>query len=728
VAEEGAVADDSGGGDGAAAIDLRSDFDALAVYAPDESTGADGSVTIDVPLPDNLTRYRVMAVAIDGADHFGKGESTITARLPLMVRPSAPRFLNFGDRFEFPVLLQNQTDAPLDVDVAIEVANLGLTGARGRRVTVPANDRIEVRLAATTDQVGTARFRVAAVSGDLADAAAGELPVYTPATAEAFATYGVIDDGAIGQPILAPTGVFPQFGGLEINTSSTALQALTDAVIYLVDYRYESSDGYASRIMAIAALRDVLDAFDADGLPDPFELDRQVNRDVERLAALQNDDGGFPYWQRGRTSIPWPSIQATHALVLAEQAGYSVPSDTLTRALAHVADIEEYFPSDYGESIRNSLSAYALYVVGEAGQRNVPKATALYNRARDDLQLDAVAWLWPSIDDTDRRAEIERLFVNRAVETAGAATFATDYGEDAYLIAHSDRRTDGIILDALITETPGSDLIPKVVTGLLGNQTRGRWNNAHENAFILIALHEYFETFEGVTPDFVARAWLGDLYASEHVFEGRTTDRASTLVPTGELIAAGDSNIVIAKDGAGRLYYRLGLRYAPSDLQLDARDEGFVVDRVYEGVDDPDDVSRDPDGTWRIRAGAKVRVRLTMVADARRTHVALIDPMPAGLEAVNPALAVSQTTPPEDGGDDGPVFRWSWWWNWFEHQNLRDDRAEAFTSYLPGGTYEYTYIARATTPGEFVVPPTRAEEIYAPEVFGRSATAAVVIE
>jgi hypothetical protein len=125
-----------------------------------------------------------------------------------------------------------------------------------------------------------------------------------------------------------------------------------------------------------------------------------------------------------------------------------------------------------------------------------------------------------------------------------------------------------------------------------------------------------------------------------------------------------------------------------------------------------------------------------MVADAQRTHVALIDPLPAGLEPVNPALAVSQTTPPpelgEDGVDevdgDGGFDSWFCCWNWFEHQNLRDDRAEAFAGYLPGGTYEYSYIARATTPGSFVVPPARAEEIYAPEVFGRSASELVVVE
>ncbi len=722
------------------AIDVRVDFDALAVYAPEETTGADGTVTVDVPLPDNLTRYRVMAVAVDGVDRFGTGESTITARLPLMVRPSAPRLANLGDRFELPVVVQNQTGEPIDVDVVVQTANLDLAGPAGQRVTVPGDDRIEVRFPVTTDEVGTARIRVAAVSDDMADAAAVELPVLTPATAEAFATYGTIDgDEPIGQPLLAPDGVLPGFGGLEIGTSSTALQALTDAVLYLYEYPYDWADGYASRILAVVALRDVLDAFDAEGLPPADELNARVADDIERLAALQNDDGGFPYWQRGRPSVPWVSIQATHALVLADDAGYPVPGDTLGTALDHLADIERHVPSDHSPELRDTLIAYALHVRSLAGDRDTAAATALYGRAGDALEIDALAWLWPLVDAADAD-EIERTIANRAVETAGAATFATSYGEDAYLIAHSDRRTDGIVLDALLAQQPDSDLIPKVVAGLLGDQVRGRWNNAHENSFILLALKRYFDTAESVTPDFVARAWLGTgddaRFVAEHVHAGRTTDRTATLVPMdllldGELdlgFDTDDADLVLAKDGPGRLYYRLGLRYAPADLQLDARDEGFVVDRVYEAVDDPDEVVRNPDGTWEVRAGATVRVRLTMVADARRTHVALIDPLPAGLEPLNPALAVTPAPRPDDPAEpDGPDAWWCWCWNWFEHQNLRDDRAEAFTSYLPGGTYEYTYLARATTPGTFVAPPTRAEEVYAPEVFGRAASTVVTV-
>jgi uncharacterized protein YfaS (alpha-2-macroglobulin family) len=116
-----------------------------------------------------------------------------------------------------------------------------------------------------------------------------------------------------------------------------------------------------------------------------------------------------------------------------------------------------------------------------------------------------------------------------------------------------------------------------------------------------------------------------------------------------------------------------------------------------------------------------------MVAESQRTHVALVDPVPAGLEIVNPTLATSQEAPPADDEDsDGGDETW-WWGPWFDHQNVRDDRAEAFAGYLAAGVYDYSYIAQATTPGEFVVPPTRAEEIYAPETFGRAATDRVVV-
>src|SRR4029077_19655850 len=130
---------------------------------------------------------------------------------------------------------------------------------------------------------GKARFQIGAAAGPWSDAAEVRLPVWTPATTEAFATYGQIDEGVLSQPVKAPSHVVTAFGGLEITTSSTALQALTDAVLYLVAYPYECAEQLSSRVLAVAALKDVLGAFQAEGLPTPDEMTAAVKRDLERL-------------------------------------------------------------------------------------------------------------------------------------------------------------------------------------------------------------------------------------------------------------------------------------------------------------------------------------------------------------------------------------------------------------------------------------------------------------
>ncbi|HEX6035522.1 MAG TPA: alpha-2-macroglobulin family protein, partial [Anaerolineales bacterium] len=625
-----------------APIDVRKDFNPLATFAPAVRTGSNGEARLLIQLPDNLTRYRVIVVAVDQeGNQFGTGASNITARLPLMVRPSAPRFLNFGDKFELPVVLQNQTDSALAVDVVARATNLVFDNA-GLRVNVPANDRVEVRFPAETVLVGTVRLQIAATSGTYADAANLSLPVYTPATSEAFATYGVIDEGAVAQSVLYPSDVFPQYGGLEINTSSTALHALTDAVLYLVSCPFEGSEQLSSRVLGIASLRDVLTAFQAEGLPAPAEMESTVRRDIERLQGLQNDDGGFPYWRRGYESIPFNTIHVAHALVRAGQKGFDVPAEMQQNALIYLRDIESHYPSWYSQQTRWTLSAYALYVRDLMGDRDARKAEALLNEAGlENLSMEAIGWLWHVIDDASQLDAIRLYVNNHVVETAGAANFTTDYSDQTYLLLSSDRRTDAILLDALMQDNPQSDLIPKVVNGLLAHRTKGRWENTQENVFVLLALDRYFNTYEAQTPDFVARIWLGNTYAAGNEFHERTTDIHETLIPMNYVLSettagGGTQNLILSKEGPGRLYYRLGLQYAPTDLELEPLDMGFVIQRSYEAVDDPEDVVQDKEGVWHIKAGARVRVKLTMVADNRRYHVALVDAVPAGLEVINP--------------------------------------------------------------------------------------------
>lgn len=725
-------------------ITTRSDFRALALFVPAEPTDAKGAVRVPVDLPDNLTRYRIMAVVADAGVRFGSGEAELVARQPLMLRPSPPRFLNVGDRAELPFVVQNPTNEPVTVDLALAVDNARILDSvdqdllsaevrqrGGLTFVVPAEDRREVRFPVGVADAGTLRFQAVVASNTATDAATDDFPIWTPATTEAFATYGSIADGGMVQPIEAPTDAWPQYGGLEITTSSTQLQALTDALLYLNEYPYACTEQISSRVLANAALRDVLDAFEADQLPSAEVLEARVEADLDLLAKRQRRSGGFAYW--GRDNVyPLPSLHAVHALVRARDNGWETDPQVLQRGLAYAARIDRHIPGWYSEDARRTIQAYAIYVRHRAGDDDGATAKKLARHGTDGLSLEAQAWLLPTLSatkDTSSVQAILRNLDNKAVETAAAASFSDRYTDTSdYVLLHSNRRTDAVIVESLLEVKPESDLIEKVVRGLLGHRRKGRWSSTQENSFVLLALHRYFHVYEGVTPDFVAKAWLDDGFAGERAFRGRTTERSHLDIPMAWLQDGPEKRrLTLTKEGDGRLYYRIGMRYAPLDLSLPAADYGFSVERIYEPIDDPDDVTRDADGTWRVKAGAQVRVRLTMVAESRRTMVALVDPLPGGFEPQNPALAVSSTPPPDPAAAKATPY---WWWSrpWYNHQNLRDERAEAFADMLWAGVHEYTYVAVATTPGRYVVPPAKAEEMYHPETFGRSAGERVIIE
>ena len=129
----------------------------------------------------------------------------------------------------------------------------------------------------------------------------------------------LIDSGSIAQPVKAPADAVKTFGGLEITTASTHLQELTDAVIYLYSYPYDCAEQIASRVIGIAALKDVLAAFETKDLPTPESMRDSVRVDVKRLQGLQNEDGGFGFWRRVEPSFPYVSVHVAHALWVHKQ-------------------------------------------------------------------------------------------------------------------------------------------------------------------------------------------------------------------------------------------------------------------------------------------------------------------------------------------------------------------------------------------------------------------------
>jgi len=707
-------------------IQARKDFRATAVFSPKLVTDAHGKVRVTVKMPDSLTRFRIVALATAETYYFGKAENAITTQRSINARTVAPRFLTQGDAFALPVVVQNLAASPRTIDVAVRAANLTTLGPAGKRVTVPAGQRAEVRFDFATKARGRAVIQTAIVSGTFADASNVELPVYEPATTEAFATYGTLDDKPQFEQLAVPADVFVDVGGVETELASTQLQSLTDAFWYLQAYPFECAEQRSSRMLATAALYDILTAFAAPGRPSPQELASQSALDVARLASDQNADGGWGYFP-GMKSDPYVTQQVLVALSRQKQqrltTNQKARAYVTQQATKLLADLEKLAKAPKRHPVYEvSLAAATLAALDEVKVDVRARAVKLDTLARGmnvypmDAKAHVLAMLAKQAAYKPLRGKLLAELLSAVHETAGKATVTAQYEEAERLLLVSNTKTTALALDAIMREAPEQALIAKLARGLLEGRKRGRWMSTQENLVALRTLRRYFDIFEKATPDYTGKLWLGNVAYAEQAFAGRTNTRAVAQLDWRALAPGSTHDIAIAKTGPGRMYYRIGITYAPKQTNLPALDNGFIVRRSYEAIDDPNDVTRLADGRWKIKLGARVLVRLETINTTRRHAVALVDPLPAGLEAVNTNLATS-----ERAAAGTSSLGW-------DHTNMRDNRSEAFAMEMLEGSHRFSYTARASTPGTFIAAPAKAEEMYSPETFGRSSGTTVVIE
>lgn len=696
---------------------IRTSFVPTAVFKASLMTDQDGKVQTSFNLPDNISKYRIFAIAASRKSEFGMAESELTTQLPLVLRPSPPRSLNLTDQFELPVVVQNTTDQDETISVVARGTFANLRNGRGQKIIVPARDRIEVNFPCTADQLGSAQFQAIARSKQHSDAAQVSIPVLLPNSKETFATYGSVSENeTLAQKIELPAGALQDYGGLDLSASSSQFQELNDASNYMHNYPFDCSEQLAARIITFATLKDLNSSLNAANSAKNYSIEN----DLATLARRQNNDGSFSLWQRGEKTYPYVSIFATHALVIARNCGYAVPDSLIDQASKYLKKVG---PSE-NRILSANLCAYALYVRSLLNE-DVTGPVASLSADVNSLSAEGIAWLLhavPNQNNDQLRRDLKSRLFNQLYETASTAGLKSSdsiYGYNRFSLFYSDARADALLLDTLVDADPSSSIIPKIVKSLLMKRASGHWLNTQENAFASLALAHYFSRFESEVPNFDFSAWLGEHYILGKKFAGRSLGTERVVIPTENLKSfPNPSTLTLQKNGSGRLYYRIALDYTPSSPRVTEQNNGFEVKREYESVNSADNVRCDANGIWHIKAGSMIRVRLNIRVDGARFHTALVDHLPAGFETVNKELRGTVQVKESKSIDQ----------YWFEHENLRDDRVEIFASQLQPGSYTYSYFVRATTLGRFIAPPAKAEEMYNPETYGRCSTSTVMVE
>jgi hypothetical protein len=228
-------------------------------------------------------------------------------------------------------------------------------------------------------------------------------------------------------------------------------------------------------------------------------------------------------------------------------------------------------------------------------------------------------------------------------------------------------------------------------------------------------------------------AAIGSAVVGTAAFKGRSTTTQAVRVSMQDLIgrlsSAPAPSLELSRTGTGRLYYAARLSTAPPDDEPPV-DHGFTVDRRYEKY--VEGANSGP-ASISFGAGDLVRVTLVVTVPKERRFVAVTDPLPAGFEPVDGWLRTTASDLARDASsfvDEATQTGWQEWWRHggFDNVEKYDDRVVVFGTRLGEGRHEFSYIVRATTSGTFKAAGAQAEEMYSPDVQGRTATATVTIK
>lgn len=738
------------GGDGGAGFDMRSITQYLAYWNPSIRADKHGEATVTFRLPDNLTGWRVFAIAVTPGDRMGLGDYRFKSSKLTELRPVLPNQLTSGDRFNAGFSVLNRADRTRTLDVVLEAHGPIESGsARAHQtITLAPFERHTVWLPVTTVGDGTMRLTARASDGLDKDALGQTLAVYKRVSLDVAASYGTTLTPGIDEILQFPSNMQPNVGEVSVIFSPSVVGNLEGALRYVRDYPYLCWEQRLAKALMAASYTQLRGYLPADlEWPEAKSLPQTMLNDA---ANFQAPNGGMAFWSPDDTRVsPYLSAATALAFNRLRSAGYSVPQEVEQRLDGYLETLlrSNTAPSFYSEGMVSSVRAVALQALAE---RNLVTLTDLRRYEKYAPQMDLfglAAYLDAAVKvkgGEDLARSLAGQILAHADQSGGQFHFSENRDDGYYQLLATPMRSNCAILSALLdyAETPqGAPLVGDVPFKLVRaiTQTRGNrdhWENTQENVYCGAALARYAALYEKDQPALEVSAAIDGTRLGNATLSGLRDPPAVISRPNGPSDAGRRSTLHIDRTGAGRLYYATRLSYSLTDQASTEVNAGIEVHREY---------SVQRNGRWQllaspiaVRRGELVRVDLYVSLPAPRHFVVVDDPVPGGLEPVDRDLATASTVDADAArfiaGGGSVWFKYSDWseygielWS-FYHRELTHAAARFYADYLPSGHYHLSYAAQAMAEGEFSASSTNAEEMYDPDVYGKGLPAHLTVE
>ncbi|MBC7542932.1 MAG: hypothetical protein H7338_09400 [Candidatus Sericytochromatia bacterium] len=710
--------DYSGGADKDAANPrVRKNFLDTAAWFPAIRTDGTGKAVVSVPLPDNLTTWIVTTRAHTADTKVGGDRMSFLTSQDLIVRLATPRFMVEGDRLTLIGLIHSYLPKQTTIRATLSAMGLALGGSGDARVTIDPNGVAKQTYALTAETAGTATLTLKASGDQAGDALEQAFPILPHGTADIAVMAGT-STGKTDLAILIPKDAVPGTATLAIELTPTPLGAVAGALTYLRDYPYGCIEQTLNRFVPELVAGPLVDA----------RIDTKRLRDgMERISALQHQDGGWGWWVNDG-STPTLTAYTLLALKEAHAAGLTVPEPILRNGTQYLIrqwpnlGFDKITPTLVERGAGPDEQALVLHALSRWG---LPRQDGIrqLNTNREGLSPQGLAHLamaaWYAGDRLTAGSligSLDGLAINSEAlshwEPARTQPWFSDTTE-----------TTGLVVRAMTLVQPDSPRIDAGVRYLLTQRRGSHWQSTKDTAAIVLALAAVSQrageppatmpvtvTMDGKT---LAQTDLADPTA------WRTGYRINVKA---DQLTVGNHSLTIQRDDSDTraLPYSLERSVFVRADHLDAAArEGLTITRKYRmltaAVRDAKAGSNYarwfsvkeaavlPAVSGKLAPGDLVLVELSIDTAKAHGYAMIEDPLPSGMEVI-----------PDQNGD----IAWSYWWS---HREVRDDKVAFFIRQLPAGKHQVYYVLRPEIPGTVRALPPVISEMYAPDVRARDA-------
>ncbi len=658
-------------------------FDTLLLWKARVSLDSNGEASVEVPLNDSITSFRIAAVATGGTGLFGTGSMSIQSTQDLMILSGLPLLVREGDRFRAEFTLRNTSNRKMEVDVSAKIE--GISEQPKLNVVPLAPGEAKVVEWDVTAPVGieTLIWELEAsekdsIEKDRIKVTQKVVPV-TPVSTFQGTIAQVEKDFYLS--VERPKDALPGRGGIRVTFRPKIADGLSGVIDYMKGYPYTCME---QKISVAVALRN----------------ENLWKKWMAELPSYLDADGLVKYFPACLFGDP---MLTSYIIAIGDEAGWSIPEETkemMETALTKFIEgkIVRYSPIPTADlSIRKLSAVEALSRSGKAEAKLLGSISIEPNLWPTSAVID-----WLNIlrnvrnipDQENRLKEAEQIIRSRLNFQGTTMGFSTEKTDALWwLMISNDLNAVRAALSLLHFERWKEDM-PRMVQGALARQKRGRWDLTLANAWGILAMEKFSKAFEAVPVTGSTRATLST--------QSQTTDWNAS--PKGKVSSfpwpAKKEDLLIFHQGTGSPWTTIqSLAAIPLKEPFSS---GYKIKKTIIPVE-----QKEPQKWSR---GDILRIRLEMEAQADQTWVVVSDPVPAGTTILGSGL-----------GRDSQLLtkgeeRKGWVWPTFEERSFEAFRA--YYEYVPKGKWTVEYTIRLNQSGVFQLPTTRAEALYFPEMFG----------